>query len=523
MKYVIGCDIGTQGAKALVVDGTGKVVAKASAEYPLSTPKPGWAEQDPEDWVKEAAQCIREALRACEVSSADIVALGLSGQMHSSVFLDAAGRVIRPAILWCDTRTQAECREIEQRLTPSFLRKTVGNPALEGFTLPKILWLRKNEPENYKRVVTLFLPKDYVRWRWTGERSMEISDAAGTLALDIRKRTWAKELLRRLHIPLVWFPPVKESAEVCGRLRREAAQELGLAPGLPVVGGGADNPAAAVGCGVIDPGEVLVSLGTSGVVYAPAVRSNIDPKMRLHAFCSCLPGGNYFMGVMLSAGYALRWFRDTLAQKEKEAAQTEGRDAYDLLMQEAAQAPIGSEGLFFLPYLMGERTPHRDADARGAWIGLDVRHKRAHLVRSVLEGVAFGLRDSFEILRTLGTPVRRVVVTGGGSKSALWRRILADVLNHDIWMVQDNEGPAYGAALLAWAGTQGKASLSETCRKWVKPELGAEKRLACAREYDTWYKNWRKLYPTLKKSFRSIRREVAAREKAGGRKKDDPA
>lgn len=348
---------------------------------------------------------------------------------------------------------------------------------------------------------------------------MEISDAAGTLALDIRKRAWAKDLLRRLQIPLEWFPPLKESAEVCGRLKQEAAETLGLSPGLPVVGGGADNPAAAIGCGVIAPGEVLVSLGTSGVVYAPAARLNIDPKMRLHAFCSCLPGGNYFMGVMLSAGYAFRWFRDTLAQKEKETAEKEGRDAYDLLAEEAAEVPISAEGLLFLPYLMGERTPHRDSGARGAWIGLDVRHKRAHLVRSLLEGVAFGLRDSFEILRALQVPIRRVVVTGGGSKSALWRQILADVLNQDIWMVQDNEGPAYGAALLAWAGTEGKAALAEICRAWVKPKRVVQKHPARARVYDTWYENWRKLYPELKKSFWNIRREVAEREKTRVRRK----
>ena len=445
-QLFLGLDVGTSGVKAILVAPSGEVAATATSPLTMSTPRPGWAEQDPAAWWDATLASIHAVRRA--KPDAAIAAVGISGQMHSSVFLDKAGAVIRPALLWCDGRTTAECAEITERVGgEQRLRDLACNPALEGFTLPKVLWLRKNEPEAYARLATVLLPKDYIRYRLTGVLATDPSDASATLMYDTANLRWSEEILKAVDVPLSIVPTVGGSAEVLGHITAEAAGVTALPKGTPVVGGGADNACGAAGVGAITPGEVVSSWGTSGTVLAPMMEPRVDPGLRAHTFCHVAPGVWYMMGVVLSAGGAFSWYRDQFAREL-----TDPREADKRLDDEAASVRAGSGGVTFLPYLQGERTPHRDAAMRGAFLGLSLAHTRAHTTRAVLEGVCFALRDSLTILQDLGLSPSHVLLTGGGAKSAFIRRLQAEVFGLPISTVNREEGPAYGAALLAAVG-----------------------------------------------------------------------
>ncbi|HXM58114.1 MAG TPA: xylulokinase [Candidatus Dormibacteraeota bacterium] len=482
---LLGLDVGTTGARAVAVDESGRVRAAASAEYPLSTPRPGWAEQDPADWWDGARSALRRVAAECTDASDGIAGLGLTGQMHGSVFLDGADAVIRPALLWNDQRTAAQCERITASVGASLLIELAGNPALTGFQAPKILWLRDAEPDAYARVASVLLPKDYVRLLLTGERATDVSDASGTLLLDVRRRTWSEPILDALEIPRSWLPAVHEGPDVTGRLSAEVAAELGLPAGLPVAAGGGDNAAAAVGTGIVTAGRVSSSVGTSGVVFAHGDEFAPDPSGRVHAFCHAVPGKYHLMGVTLSAGGSLRWWRDLLG----------GGRGYDELVSEAAAVAPGAEGLLFLPYLTGERTPHLDPHARGAFFGLTARHGRGHLTRALMEGVAFSLRDSLEIMRGLGVAPSQVRATGGGARNALWRQLQADVYGVPVVRTAAEEGPAYGAALLAGVAAGAFRDVDDASRRVeLQPEV-IEPDAARAAVYERQYALYRELYP----------------------------
>lgn len=438
--HVIGIDLGTTGARSVRIDAAGRIVASATATFPLLTPQPGWTEQEPARWWDAVVQTLREVVAAAE---APVAAIGLTGQMHGAVFLDGAGDVIRPTLLWNDQRTADAASEVRETVGAERLQRITGNAALTGFQAPKILWLRANEPANYARVRCVLLPKDYLRFRLTGAYGSDPSDASGTLLFDLARRDWSGEILRALDLPRDWFAPIAESPTVVAHVSDEAAKLTGLAAGTPVIAGAGDNAAAAVGSGVVRSGAGLVSLGTSGVVLAHSNEPRVDPSGAIHAFCAAVPGGYHLMGVMLSAGGSLRWFRDTL-----------GRDGetYDALARSAAAAPPGADGSVFLPYLAGERTPHMDPAARGAWTGLSLAHTRAHLVRAVLEGVAYGLNDGVVRMRALGIDPVEFIATGNGMSSDLWRGIIGAVFERPLRRLLVDEGPAFGAALLAAVG-----------------------------------------------------------------------
>jgi xylulokinase len=468
----LGLDVGTSGIKALLVAPSGEVVRSASTPLMLSTPRPGWAEQHPERWWEATITSIRSVLDGRDVR---VSAIGISGQMHSSVFLDAKGEVIRPALLWCDGRTTDECAEITRSAGgEAQLRDWVRNPALEGFTLPKILWLRKHEPEAFGRLATVLLAKDFIRYRLTGSLATEPSDASGTLMFDPAQLTWSRAIMDAVALPTSLLPDVGGSAEVLGRVSAEVAVRCGLTSGTPVVGGGADNACGAAGVGVITPGEAVASWGTSGTVLAPTAQPLVDPGLRAHTFCHVAPDTWYLMGVVLSAGGAFAWYRDQFA---RELLGTDHADVQ--LNDEASGVPRGADGVTFLPYLQGERTPHRDASARGAFFGLSLAHSRAHLTRAVLEGVCFALRDSLSILQELGLSPKELLLTGGGARSAFIRQLQADVYGIPVTTVNREEGPAYGAALLAAVGVGAFSDLASAARATLvrgleqRPEAGA--------------------------------------------------
>jgi len=441
----LGLDVGTSGVKALLVDPAGDVAAAATTPLTLQTPHPGWTEQDPGAWWQASLASIADLLK--QVPRATVAAVGISGQMHSSVFLDRAGAVIRPALLWNDGRTGEECAEITRRAGgEERLREWVCNPALAGFTLPKVLWLRRHEPERFARLATVVLAKDYVRYRLTGVLATEPSDASGTLMFDPAHQRRSDAILEAMELPRTLFPDVGGSAEVLGRVTAEAARMSGLAEGTPVVGGGSDNACGAAGVGVLTAGEAVASWGTSGTVLAPTAEPRVDPGMRAHTFCHVAPDTWYVIGVVLTAGGAWKWFR------ERFAADLAGPDADRRLNEEAASAPAGAGGVVFLPYLQGERTPHRDPSLRGAFVGLSLAHTRSHLARAVLEGVCFALRDSLSILAELGLVPEHLLLTGGGAASPFVRRLQADIYGVPVGLVNREEGPAYGAALLAAVG-----------------------------------------------------------------------
>jgi len=501
MDYLMGIDVGTTGAKVLLVDVEGNIVSRASEEYPLHTPRPGWAEQDPADWWRATAQAIRQAVSAAGVNPADIKGLGLSGQMHGSVFLDSAHRVIRPAVLWCDQRTAAQCQWITERVGEKVVVQETCNPVLTGFTAPKIAWLQQEEPENWKKTKKVLLPKDYIRFLLTDEFATEVSDASGMSLLNVPKRKWSAPMLAGLDLTEEMLPRVYESWEPSARISKEAAEQTGLKAGTPVVGGGGDQAAGAVGNGIVEPGVISVTTGTSGVVFAYMDKPICDAQLRTHTFCHAVPMKWHVMGVMLSAGGSLRWYRDALAAEEKSLAASHGVDPYEVITEEAKKVPVGAEGLIFLPYLTGERTPYPDPNARGAFVGLHLRHGKPHLARAIMEGVAFGLRDSLEILREMGLPIHQVRASGGGARSLLWRQIQADVFGCELVTINIDEGPAFGVALLAGVGAGLYPSVQEACHAAIRVVSTTEPNPENSATYARLYAVYRSLYPALKPKF----------------------
>lgn len=500
---LIGLDVGTSGTKAVAIDEQGVLLASTLKEYPLHSPKPGWAEQDPADWKKAALEALTEL--AAKVDAGNVKAIGLTGQMHGSVFLDAQNTVLRPALLWCDQRTAAQCDTITQKAGgEAALLEMVSNPALTGFTAPKILWLRDNEPHLFDCVKKVLLPKDYIRWILTGEYATDVADASGTLLFDVKNRCWHRELISRLGLDADLMPQAFEGPEITGTLTAAIAQTTGLPQGIPVVAGGGDQAAGGVGCGIVRKGIVSSSLGTSGVVFAFADEVSTDPQGRVHTFCHSVPGKWHVMGVMLSAGGALQWYRNTLCKEEMDLAKTSGKDAYTYITEAAEGIPPGAEGLLFLPYLSGERTPHKDPFAKAAFIGLSLRHTKAHMARSVLEGVGFGMRDSLDIMRDMGIPLDVSRISGGGARSTLWRQIMADTGRITISRINVDEGPAYGSAILAGVGGGCFTSVEEACDSIIQEIDRTEPVEENALHYDQYLREYRQAYASLKDSFRRL-------------------
>ena len=495
MAYFLGIDTSTTSSKALVIDEQGNVIAVASNPHTLQTPRPLWSEQSPLEWWEAVAASIRSVLEKASLSGDQIGAVGLTGQMHGLVLLDQAGYVLRPAILWNDQRTQSQCEQIHRIIGKEKFIQITGNVALTGFTAPKILWVKENEPEVFEKAQHVLLPKDYIRYKLTGEYAMDKADGAGTVLFDLNARDWSDEVLSALDIPRTWMPRTFEGHEFTGHVTEEAASLTGLKVGTPVAAGGGDQAAQAVGVGAVEPGIVGLTVGTSGVVFATTPSALVEPEGRLHAFCHAVPGMWHFMGVMLSAAGSLQWYRDTLAPNI----------SFDDLLKEAELIPAGSEGLQFLPYLSGERTPHPDPLARGAFIGLTLRHSRAHMTRAVLEGVAFGLKDSFTLIQNAGLgAITQVRASGGGTKGALWRQILASVLEAELVTVNTTEGAAYGAALLAGVGAGAWIDLPAACKACVKITGSTLPEPSGVDVYRKAYRIYQNLYPALKLSFEQI-------------------
>ncbi len=505
MGVTLGIDVGTSGTKTLAVAESGAVLASATAEYPCSYPRPGWSEQDPTLWWEATCRTIREVMARAGLAPADIAGIGLSGQMHGSVLLDDTGQVIRPALLWNDQRTGAECAEIEDRAGGrEVLVKLVANRALTGFTAPKLLWVRRHEPAHWDRVRQVLLPKDYVRYRLSGTFATEVSDASGTLLLDVANRRWSQSLLDRLDLDPALLPPCFESFEVSAQVGTLGAEATGLAAGTPIVGGGGDQPAGAVGNGIVRAGVVSATMGTSGVVFAHTAEPGYDPEGRLQRGCHAVPGAWHVMGVVLAAGGSFQWLRNHLGAAEMEQAIARGVDPYQLLTDQAATIPPGSEGLVFLPYLTGERTPHFDPQARGGWVGLTVRHGRGHLIRAVLEGATFAMRDSLELIRAMGTDLAEIRLSGGGARGPLWRQIQADVYGQDVVTINASEGPAFGVALLAQVGTGAYATVAEACDATIRVVGRTPVDPAARAAYDRIYPIYRRLYDDLRAANQAL-------------------
>jgi len=502
MPHLLGIDIGTSGTKTLVCDARGKVLATAVAEHPISTPKPGWSEQDPADWWDSTIKATRAVLKKAKLRGDAIGGIGLSGQMHGSVFLGEGDRALRPALLWNDQRTAEQCAEIESKAGGrANLIELVANPALTGFTAPKILWVRQHEPKVYAKTKHILLPKDYIRFRMTGEYATEVSDASGTLLLDVVNRAWSDKLLSLLEIDKSLLPRLHESYEVSATLNAQGARALGLKVSTPVVGGGGDQAAGAVGNGIVTSGIVSATLGTSGVVFAHADSPTRDPQGRVHTMCHAVPGKWCVFGCMLSAGGSFQWLRNQLGQSEIALAKKKKVDPYELLIAAAQRAPAGCEGLFFLPYLTGERCPHPDPTARGGWVGLTARTTRDMLVRSVLEGVTYGMRDALEIMKQMNVAISQVRASGGGARSPFWRQLQADVYQQPIVTSNATEGPAYGVALLAGVGTGAWKSVEEACRASIKQTQKVSPSKKAAALYERHYRVYDKLYFDLKDRF----------------------
>ena len=505
MGVTLGIDIGTSGTKTLAIDARGKILASASSEYPCSHPHPGWSEQDPDLWWAATVATVRDVLSKAELKPADVVGVGLSGQMHGSVFLDKDGHVVRPALLWNDQRTAAECAEIELRAGgKEALIRLVANPALTGFTAPKILWVRNHEPEKWAKVAKVLLPKDYIRYRLSGTFATEVSDASGTLLLDVANRKWSRELMAKLDLDPSILPECFESHEVSATVSEIGSEATGLARGTPIVGGGGDQQAGAVGNGIVRPGVVSATMGTSGVIFAHTPELGFDPLGRLQRFCHAVPGEFCAFGVVLSAGGSLRWLRDEIALIETAAAPARGVDPYQIICEEAGMAKPGCEGLFFLPYLTGERTPHFDPHARGGWIGLTVRHGREEMFRSVLEGATFAMRDSLELIREIGGSIGQIRLSGGGARDRLWKQIQADIYGQDVVTINASEGPAFGVALLAQVGTGGFATVAEACDATIQVVQTTKVDAAAKAVYERAYPIYRKLYQNLRETFREM-------------------
>jgi xylulokinase len=486
MTFLLGIDVSTTGAKALLIDNHGNVIDSHTTALSLQQPFPLWSEQDPREWWAGVSASVRAVL--ANHPDKLIQGIGLTGQMHGMVLLDEHGEVLRPSILWNDQRTQAQCDAITDKVGFSRLLQLTGNRALTGFTAPKILWVRDNEPEVYAKVAHVLLPKDYIRYKLTGDYASEMSDSAGTSLLDVANRAWSQDVLDALDIPVRWLPTLYEGTEITGAIHAQAHAETGLPVGTPVIGGGGDQAAGAVGMGAVTPNIIGMSVGTSGVVFAPLAQYAYEPEGRLHAFCHAMPNTWHFMGVMLSAAGSLQWYRDTLAPQV----------GFDELVNESASVPVGSDGLVFLPYLTGERTPHPDPLARGGFIGLTARHTRAHLTRAVLEGVAFGLRDCFELIRQVGIPANATVrISSGGAKSPIWRKIIADIIQMPIASINTTEGAAFGAALCAGVGVGLFPDVQTACQTCIR-ETDVVHPSDETNAYNQPYQQFRALYPAIK-------------------------
>ncbi|MBB5226339.1 xylulokinase [Treponema ruminis] len=504
MEYVIGVDLGTSGTKTVLFSTDGQPIASKTIEYPLYQPQNGWAEQAPEDWWHAACGSMKEVISKSGINPKDIKGIGISGQMHGLVMLDKAGNVLRRSIIWCDQRTAAECDEITSKVGASRLIELTANPALTGFTASKILWVRNNEPEVYEKCAHILLPKDYVRYMLTGEFATEVSDASGMQLLDVPNRCWSDEVLSKLGIDKSLLAKVYESPEVTGKVSAQAAELCGVPAGTPVVGGAGDNAAAAVGTGTVQDGIAFTTLGTSGVVFAHTDKLSIDPKGRVHTFCCAVPGAWHVMGVTQAAGLSLKWFRDNFCSDEIIVAKGLDKDPYYIMDKQAERIPIGADRLLYLPYLMGERTPHLDPNCRGAFIGLSAMHTRQHMLRAVMEGVVYSQRDSVEVLRGMGVKINDMLACGGGGTSPLWRQMLADVYGCPVKTVVSKEGPALGVAILASVGTGVYSSVQEACKQVIKTNPAQNPIAANSAEYEKFYKMYTELYPALKESYAKL-------------------
>src|SRR5690348_643663 len=492
--HVLGIDVGTSGTRAIIMDQGGRLVSSATADHqPFATPQIGWAEQQPEDWWHATCAAVRKALASANLTGKDIVCVGFSGQMHGAVLLDEKGGVVRPALIWCDVRTEKQCRDLSRALGLQRLIQLTCNPALPNFTLTKILWVRENEPDNWSRVHHVLLPKDYVRFRLTGERATDMADASGTLLLDVAHRRWSKEMLDAAALEESLLPSVHESPDICAKVSAGGAAECGLAAGTPVVAGAGDQAAGAVGMGIVSPGTVSATIGTSGVVFAATDRSALDSRGRVHTFCHGIAGRWHVMGVTQAAGLSLRWFRDTLTVNSTGAA-----ESYDHLTAEPANVPPGSDGLLWTPYIMAERTPPLDGSARRALVGLTASHTRGHIVRAILEGVAFSLRDTFTLFQEMNVPVSSIRLGGGGARSPLWRQIQADVYGHSVEIVEAEEGAAYGAALLAAVGAGVWPTVDAACAAAVHVALRIDPQPPAVATLRASYAAFRRVYPATR-------------------------
>ena len=496
---LLGIDVGTGGTRALVVDENGSVFASATAEHaPFASPQTGWAEQEPRDWWRATAEAVRGVLSQTEVSADEIACVGFSGQMHGAVLLDEGEEVLRPALIWCDQRTDAQAKAITKLVGASRLIELTANPALTNFTVTKLMWVREHEPELWSRFRYFLLPKDYVRLRLTSERATDVADASGTLLLDVANRRWSDAMLDALDINKSCLPALFESSEITGRVSAEGAAATGLREGTPVVAGAGDQAAGAVGMGIVRPGAVSATIGTSGVVFAATARPALDKGGRVHTFCHAIPGRWHVMGVTQAAGLSLRWFRDRFGVVGDGAASSYEDDPYDLLCKEAASAPPGSDGVLWAPYLMGERTPHLDPEARAALVGLAASHTRAHVVRAILEGVAFSLRDTLTIFAEMEVPVDTIRLGGGGARGPLWRQIQADIYGREVEILAAEEGAAYGAALLAGVGIGTWSSVDEACARAVRVAARVEPDAPASALMNRRYSAYRALYPALR-------------------------
>ena len=500
---LLGIDLGTSGTKSVLFDEAGQVLASSTAEFPMFQPRNGWAEQDPHDWWRAVQETVQAVLAESGVRADDIKGVGISGQMHGLVMLDAQGHVMRPAILWCDGRTQTECDEITRTVGAERLLAITANPALPGFTAGKILRVRGHEPELYEKCRHILLPKDYIRYKLTGEFATEVSDASGMDLLDVPHRCWSGEILSALDIDPGLLGRMYESCEITGAVTAAAAEATGLAPGTIVVGGAGDN-AAAIGTGTVETGRAFTTLGTSGVIFAHADRVTIHPEGRVHTFCSAVPGKWTVMSCTLAAGLSLQWYRNQFCSAEREAAAAMGQDPYDLLTAEAQRSPIGANRLLYLPYLMGERSPLLDADARGAFIGLSAIHGKGDMVRAVMEGVAYSQRQCLDLFREMEVDVSRMAVCGGGGHSPFWRQMLADLYGCPVHTIASDQGPALGAAILAGVGSGVYSSVQEGCAASVHIGCTQEPDLEAGRRYEPFYQLYRSLYPALKDSFHTL-------------------
>jgi xylulokinase len=508
MSILCGIDIGTSATKVLLCRPDGRVLATAAVEYPVYAPRPGWSEQEPDDWWNASVKALAAACKKAKIKPSQITGIGLSGQMHGSVFVDRKGKSLRRALLWNDQRTAAECQEIE-RLAGGRdkLIEMVSNVALTGFTAPKILWVRKHDPRTYDKTFKILLPKDYIRLKLTGEYAGEVSDAAGTLLLDIKARQWHRGLLSLLGIDADLLAPVYESPQVSGKVSAAASKLTGLTEGTPVVGGAGDQPAGAVGNGIVRTGIVSATMGTSGVVFAHADEPVPNPQGNLQSFCHAVPGKWCVFGCMLAAGGSLQWLRNTLFAADVEQARKRKRDAgeiYPTMIDEAATAPPGADGLLFLPYLTGERCPYPDPEARGGWIGLTVRHNRAHLIRSVIEGITFGMRDQIDLMRARGVQINEVRASGGGAASKFWRQMQADMYHAKVVTVNTREGGALGVALLAAVGIGEYSSVPQACSAAIKINSTLKPSAKAAKTYDALHPLYRDLYTSLRPTFHTM-------------------